>query len=242
MIVCIYASIISVIICSIFRERGGTRGFEPHENMAHTCMYNCIHMWIYIYIYLFICTYLLFQVGRPTYPTPNGYVWGCIVRPHQHKATTTISSSTTARVLFLKNFICLRLDSKSNAFIGGHCDTIPHSARIRRFLRSPRQLPQVALHESLVLNLSSCDYAATASPWRYSILLDRHFLTFFPQQQNAMGSLHNIDFGVFWASWGGWCLTVSGISGFDGVPKVPGPRAAEDMWDQVLAILGLAFE
>ena len=24
-----------------------------------------------------------------------------------------------------------------------------------------------------------------------------------PQQQNAMGSLHNIDFGVFWASWGG---------------------------------------
>ena len=24
----------------------------------------------------------------------------------------------------------------------------------------------------------------------------------FPQQQNAMGSLHNIDFGVFWASWG----------------------------------------
>ena len=26
---------------------------------------------------------------------------------------------------------------------------------------------------------------------------------FFPQQQNAMGSLHNIDFGVFWASWGG---------------------------------------
>ena len=26
------------------------------------------------------------------------------------------------------------------------------------------------------------------------------------------------------------------ISGFDGVPKVLGPRAAEDMWDQVLAI------
>ena len=23
------------------------------------------------------------------------------------------------------------------------------------------------------------------------------------QQQNAIGSLHNIDFGVFWASWGG---------------------------------------
>ena len=29
------------------------------------------------------------------------------------------------------------------------------------------------------------------------------YLQFFPQQQNAMGSLHNIDFGVFWASWGG---------------------------------------
>ena len=28
-------------------------------------------------------------------------------------------------------------------------------------------------------------------------------MLFFPQQQNAMGSLHNIDFGVFWASWGG---------------------------------------
>ena len=29
-----------------------------------------------------------------------------------------------------------------------------------------------------------------------------------PQQQNAMGSLHNVDFGVFWASWGGFycCL------------------------------------
>ena len=26
---------------------------------------------------------------------------------------------------------------------------------------------------------------------------------FFPQQQTAMGSLHNIDFGVCWASWGG---------------------------------------
>ena len=24
----------------------------------------------------------------------------------------------------------------------------------------------------------------------------------FPQQQNSMGSLRNIDFGVFWASWG----------------------------------------
>ena len=31
----------------------------------------------------------------------------------------------------------------------------------------------------------------------------RIFFRFFPQQQNAMGSLHNIDFGVFWARWGG---------------------------------------
>ena len=31
----------------------------------------------------------------------------------------------------------------------------------------------------------------------------KHFPSIFPQQQNAMGSLHNIDFGVFWASWGG---------------------------------------
>ena len=28
-------------------------------------------------------------------------------------------------------------------------------------------------------------------------------LRLIPQQQNAMGSLHNIDFGVFWARWGG---------------------------------------
>ena len=41
----------------------------------------------------------------------------------------------------------------------------------------------------------------------------------FPQQQNAMGSLHNIDFGVCWASWGG-----SGKkTGFGKVPgAVPG--------------------
>ena len=26
-------------------------------------------------------------------------------------------------------------------------------------------------------------------------------VSFFPQQQNAIGSLHNKDFGVFWASW-----------------------------------------
>ena len=47
-----------------------------------------------------------------------------------------------------------------------------------------------------------------------------------------------LGFDGFW-----WVLTVSKvsvISGFDGVPKVLGPRAAEDMWDQVLAIWGLA--
>ena len=40
-----------------------------------------------------------------------------------------------------------------------------------------------------------------------------------------------LRFRRFWSSWFWWVLTVS---------KVPGPRAAEDMWDQVLAILGLA--
>ena len=52
-----------------------------------------------------------------------------------------------------------------------------------------------------------------------------------------------LRFRRFWSSGFSWVLTVSKvleISGFDGVPKVPGPRAAEDMWDQVLAILGLA--
>ena len=28
-------------------------------------------------------------------------------------------------------------------------------------------------------------------------------LVFFPQQQNGMGSLHNVDFGVFWVTWPG---------------------------------------
>ena len=35
------------------------------------------------------------------------------------------------------------------------------------------------------------------------VLLEATQWHFVPQQQNAMGSLHNIDFGVFWASWGG---------------------------------------
>ena len=39
-----------------------------------------------------------------------------------------------------------------------------------------------------------------------------------------------LRFRRFWSSWFWWVLTVS---------KVPGPRAAEDMWDQVLAIFGL---
>ena len=29
----------------------------------------------------------------------------------------------------------------------------------------------------------------------------------FPQQQNAIGSLRNVNFGVFWASWGGFGKT-----------------------------------
>ena len=49
-----------------------------------------------------------------------------------------------------------------------------------------------------------------------------------------------LRFRRFWSSGVWWVLTVSKVSGFDGVPTVPGPRAAEDMWDQVLAILGLA--
>ena len=48
-----------------------------------------------------------------------------------------------------------------------------------------------------------CDPFATMSPfasiWETTIFVHM----FFPQQQNAMGSLHNIDFGVLWASWGG---------------------------------------
>ena len=97
---------------------------------------------------------------------------------HNHLSNVDLVVYHRQGPVFLK-LHWLRLDSKSNAFIGGHCDTIPHSVRIRRFLRSPRQLPQVALHESLVLNLSSCDYAAAASHWRCSSILDRHLLAFF---------------------------------------------------------------
>ena len=122
---------------------------------------------------------------RTIFTLLNTIGYRCFVRPNQHKATTTTSatltsSSTTARVLMFLKLHWLRLVSKSNAFSGGHCNTIPHSVRIRRFLRSPRQLPQVALHESLVLKqLFSSNFTATASHWRYSILLDRHFLICF---------------------------------------------------------------
>ena len=58
--------------------------------------------------------------------------------------------------------------------------------------------------------------------------LGRFLDNFFPQQQNAVGSLHNIDFGVFWASWGGSGNRVPGTKGIkkvpdsgDSVPKVP---------------------
>ena len=37
----------------------------------------------------------------------------------------------------------------------------------------------------------------------FLLLVEPLVLFVFPQQQNAMGSLHNIDFCVFWASWGG---------------------------------------
>ena len=40
----------------------------------------------------------------------------------------------------------------------------------------------------------------------------------FPQQQNAKGSLHNIDFGVFWVSWGGSAKEPD--PGFDGFRQV----------------------
>jgi len=47
--------------------------------------------------------------------------------------------------------------------------------------------------------------------------LGRFLDNFFPQQQNAMGSLHNIDFGVFWASWG----SGNRVPGTKGIKKVP---------------------
>ena len=60
----------------------------------------------------------------------------------------------------------------------------------------------------LALNLVVARWAKDAkktfcpSQKRFKTILEKAW-TFFPQQQNAMGSLHNIDFGVCWASWGG---------------------------------------
>ena len=52
-----------------------------------------------------------------------------------------------------------------------------------------------------------------------------NFLFFFPQEQNALGSLHNIDFGVFWASWGGSKKKPgSGPEALFRVQKVASPR------------------
>ena len=59
----------------------------------------------------------------------------------------------------------------------------------------------------------------------------------FPQQQNAMGSLHNLDFGVFWARWGGSGKEPGSgnrfrepkVVPFDGFGQVPGFRR----WFQV---------
>ena len=52
-----------------------------------------------------------------------------------------------------------------------------------------------------------------------------------PQQKNAMGSLHNIDFGVLWASWGGSGKEPGSgnrfwkpVPGFDAFRQVPGSQ------------------
>ena len=50
-------------------------------------------------------------------------------------------------------------------------------------------------HVQVYLCLSCAGILVPASPMQWPDV--------FPQQQNAKGSLHNIDFGVFWASWGG---------------------------------------
>ena len=64
------------------------------------------------------------------------------------------------------------------------------------------------------------------------------YWSFFPQQQNAMGSLHNIDFGVCWASWGG-----SGKNGFrESSGRVPG-KFQEPFREQVgLEVPGTGFK
>ena len=68
-------------------------------------------------------------------------------------------------------------------------------------------------------------------------------LIFVPQQQNAMGSLHNIDFGVFWASWG--CSGKEPGSGNRFREAVPGQVLGFWRWFQVSMgpdrIRGLGF-
>ena len=68
------------------------------------------------------------------------------------------------------------------------------------------------VHAPAVLRLSSLDAARRKVLWQCRSIAKKvwkqrkglEFLVkFVPQKQNAMGSLHNIDFGVFWASWGG---------------------------------------
>ena len=71
-------------------------------------------------------------------------------------------------------------------------------------------------------------------------------ISFFPQQQNAKGSLHNIDFGVFWASWGGsgkelGSGTGSGWQVLRLRGPVPGTGYAFRWFRQVLLFQGSGF-
>ena len=74
------------------------------------------------------------------------------------------------------------------------------------------------------------------SPWNLQIivcLFENIFWCVFPQQQNAMGSLHNIDFGVFWASWGG--------SGNRFRELVPGTSSGNPFWVTGFPVPGKQF-
>ena len=87
-----------------------------------------------------------------------------VFTPHCRKATTTAtttlsSTSSTARVLrFLRLKTCQLRWVYGSTFETGHRDTniVHHRASLHwthpSILRPPRQLPQVALHESLVLD------------------------------------------------------------------------------------------
>ena len=73
-----------------------------------------------------------------------------------------------------------------------------------------------------------------------------HLFQFFPQQQNAKGSLHNIDFGVFWASWGGSGKELGAGTGSGGQvlrfrEPVPGTGYAFRWFRQVLLFQGSGF-